>query len=92
MAVSREGADQYELSEFIQNTPCAGSAAQGRCVQRFVQRSGGKLVQVQLNQDKIDGINAKLLELIDTQLAAARSQLESAERRSPPDARNTKSS
>ena len=34
---------------------------------------------MQLNQDKIDGINAKLLELIDTQLAAARSQLESAE-------------
>ena len=36
-------------------------------------------MQVQLNQDKIDEINAKLLELIDTQLAAARSQLESAE-------------
>ena len=55
-----------------------------------VQRKGGvssvsssglveKLVQVQLNQDKIDEINAKLLELIDTQLAEARSQLESAE-------------
>ena len=79
VAVSREGADQYELSEFIQNT-----------LVPEVQRKGGvssvsssglveKLVQVQLNQDKIDGINAKLLELIDTQLAAARSQLESAE-------------
>ena len=79
VAVSREGADQYELSGFIQNT-----------LVPEVQRKGGvssvsssglveKLVQVQLNQDKIDGINAKLLELIDTQLAAARSQLESAE-------------
>ena len=79
VAVSREGADQYELSEFIQNT-----------LVPEVQRKGGvssvsssglveKLVQVQLNQDKIDGINAKLLELIDTQLAEARSQLESAE-------------
>ena len=79
VAVSREGADQYELSEFIQNT-----------LVPEVQRKGGvssvsssglveKLVQVQLNQDKIDEINAKLLELIDTQLAAARSQLESAE-------------
>lgn len=79
VAVSREGADQYELSEFIQNT-----------LVPEVQRKGGvssvsssglveKLVQVQLNQDKIDEINAKLLELIDTQLAEARSQLESAE-------------
>ena len=64
VAVSREGADQYELSEFIQNT-----------LVPEVQRKGGvssvsssglveKLVQVQLNQDKIDEINAKLLELI----------------------------
>ena len=79
VAVSREGADQYELSEFIQNT-----------LVPEVQRKGGvssvsssglveKLVQVQLNQDKIDEINAKLLELLDTQLAEARSQLESAE-------------
>ena len=79
VAVSREGADEYELSEFIQNT-----------LVPEVQRKGGvssvsssglveKLVQVQLNQDKIDEINAKLLELIDTQLAEARSQLESAE-------------
>ena len=42
VAVSREGADQYELSEFIQNTLVPEAAAQGRCVQRFVQRSGGK--------------------------------------------------
>ena len=62
VAVSREGADQYELSEFIQN-PLVPE----------VQRKGGvssvsssglveKLVQVQLNQDKIDELNAELLQ------------------------------
>ncbi len=61
----------------------------------YVQRKGGvsnvsssglveKLVQVQLNQDKIDEINAQLLDLIDTKLADARAQLDSAEARSPP--------
>lgn len=91
VAVSREGADQYELSEFIQNT-----------LVPEVQRKGGvssvsssglveKLVQVQLNQDKIDEINAKLLELIDTQLAAAAPSWKAPRHRSPPDARNTKS-
>ena len=38
-----------------------------------------KMVQVQLNQDKIDEVNARLLELIDTQLADARAQLDDAE-------------
>ena len=37
------------------------------------------MVQVQLNQDKIDEVNARLLELIDTQLADARAQLDDAE-------------
>ena len=79
VAVSREGSDIYQMSELVKDT-----------LVPYVQRKGGvsnvsssglveKLVQVQLNQDKIDEINAKLLELIDTQLAAARSQLESAE-------------
>ena len=79
VAVSREGSDIYELSDFVKNTMVP-----------YVQRKGGvssvsasglveKLVQVQLNQTKIDNINAKLLELIDTQLSAARAQLDSAE-------------
>lgn len=38
-----------------------------------------KMVQVQLNQDKIDEVNARLLELIDTQLADARAKLDAAE-------------
>ena len=79
VAVSREGSDVYQISDFVKDTMVP-----------YVQRKGGvssvsssglveKLVQVQLNQDKIDAINEKLLELIDTQLTAARKQLESAE-------------
>ena len=79
VAVSREGSDVYALSDFVKNT-----------LVPYVQRKGGvssasasglveQLVQVQLNQDKIDAINAQLLELIDTQLSAAHAQLESAE-------------
>ena len=56
----------------------------------YVGRTGGvssvsanglieKMVQVQLNQDKIDEVNGRLLELIDTQLADARAQLDAAE-------------
>ena len=79
VAVSREGSDVYELSDLVKDT-----------LMPYVQRKGGvssvsssglveKLVQVQLNQDKIDEINAQLLGIIDTQLASAKSQLDSAE-------------
>ena len=78
-AVSREGSDVYDLSEFVSDT-----------LVPYVERKGGvssvstnglieKMVQVQLSQEKIDVINAKLLEVIDVQLADARKQLESAE-------------
>ena len=78
-AVSREGSDVYDLSEFVSDT-----------LVPYVERKGGvssvsanglieKMVQVQLSQEKIDTINEKLLEVIDVQLADARKQLESAE-------------
>ena len=78
-AVSREGSDVYDLSEFVSDT-----------LVPYVERKGGvssvstnglieKMVQVQLSQEKIDTINAKLLEVIDVQLADACKQLESAE-------------
>ena len=64
VAVSREGADQYELSEFIQKTLVPELQRRGGV--SSVSSSGlvDKMVQVQLNQDKINDINAKLLELI----------------------------
>ena len=79
VAVSREGSSVYELSDFIKNT-----------MTPYVQRKGGvssvsssglveQLVQVQLNQEKVDAINEKLMELIDSQLEVAHAQLEDAE-------------
>ena len=79
MAVSREGSDIYELSDFVRDTLVPEIQRKGGV--SSVSSSGlvDKLVQVQLNQTKIDEINAKLLELIDGQLAIARTQLDSAE-------------
>ena len=79
VAVSREGSDVYELSDFVSDT-----------LVPYVERKGGvssvstnglieKLVQVQLNQSKIDVINERLLEVIDVQLAEAKAQLDDAE-------------
>ena len=79
VAVSREGSDVYELSDFVRDT-----------LVPYVERKGGvssvstnglieKMVQVQLSQEKIDAINEKLLEVIDAQLADAKAQLDSAE-------------
>ena len=63
VAVSREGSSVYDLSDFIKNT-----------MTPYVQRKGGvssvsssglveQLVQVQLNQEKVDAINEKLMGL-----------------------------
>ena len=79
VAVSREGSDVYGLSDFVSDT-----------LVPYVERKGGvssvstnglieKLVQVQLNQSKIDVINERLLEVIDVQLASAKAQLDEAE-------------
>ena len=92
VAVSREGSSVYDLSDFIKNT-----------MTPYVQRKGGvssvsssglveQLVQVQLNQEKVDAINEKLMELIDTQLEVAHTQLEEAEAKIKPAAQNTISS
>jgi len=75
VAVSREGSDIYQMSELVKDT-----------LVPYVQRKGGvssvsssglveQLVQVQLNQEKVDAINEKLMELIDTQLEVAHTQL-----------------
>ena len=79
VAVSREGSDVYDLSDFVDNTlvPYVGrtSGVSSVSANGLIE----KMVQVQLNQDKIDAINTRLLELIDTQLADARAQLDAAE-------------
>ena len=79
VAVSREGSDVYDLSDFVSKTlsPYVGrtSGVSSVSANGLIE----KMVQVQLNQDKIDAINTRLLELIDTQLADARAQLDDAE-------------
>ncbi len=79
VAVSREGSDVYDLSDFVNDT-----------LVPYVERKGGvssvsanglieKMVQVQLSQEKVDAINERLLEVIDAKLADARAQLDAAE-------------
>ena len=79
VAVSREGSDVYNLSDFVSDT-----------LVPYVERKGGvssvsanglieKMVQVQLSQEKVDAINERLLEVIDARLADARAQLDAAE-------------
>ena len=79
VAVSREGTDVYDLSNFVSDT-----------LVPYVERKGGvssistsglvdQMVQVQLSQSKVDAINARLLEAVDAKLAEARAQLDDAE-------------
>lgn len=58
-AVSREGSDVYDLSDFVDNTlvPYVGrtSGVSSVSANGLIE----KMVQVQLNQDKIDEVNAR---------------------------------
>ena len=78
-AVSREGSDVYDLSEFVSDTLVPYVERKGDVSSVSANGLIEKMVQVQLSQEKIDAINEKLLEVIDVQLADARKQLESAE-------------
>ena len=64
VAVSREGSDVYDLSDFVNNTlsPYVGrtSGVSSVSANGLIE----KMVQVQLSQSKIDVINEKLLETI----------------------------
>ena len=79
VAVSREGSDMYELADFVNDTMVPYVERQSGVSSVSTSGLVTKMVQVQLNQDKIDAINEKLLEVIDTQLADAKEQLDSAE-------------
>ena len=79
VAVSREGSDMYELSDFVNDTLVPYVERQGGVSSISANGLVDKMVQVQLSQDKIDAINDRLLSAIDTQLAAAKAQLDSAE-------------
>ena len=78
VAVSRENSDVYELSDFVSDTLVPSVERKGGVSSVSTNGLIEKLVQVQLNQSKIDAINEKLLEVIDAQLADAKAQLDSA--------------
>ena len=79
VSVSRNGYDIYELSGFVKNT-----------VQPFIERQTGvasvspiglvsQSVQVELDRDKIDKLNDKVLESISKAMADAKAELDKAE-------------
>ncbi len=80
VSVSREGYDIYQLSAFVKDT-----------VQPYLERQNGvasvsalglveKSIQVELDKEKIDALNAKLLETVNEKLASAAAELEKAEK------------
>lgn len=80
VSVSREGYDIYQLSAFVEDS-----------VRPYLERQNGvanvttlglveKSIQVQLDQKKIDDLNAKLLETINEQLGNAAKELDKAEK------------
>ena len=76
VAVSREGSDSYELADFVNDTMVPYIERQGGVSNISANGLVTRMVQVQLDQEKIDAINEKLLEVIDVQLADAKAQLE----------------
>ena len=79
VAVSREGSDSYELADFVNDTMVPYIERQGGVSNISANGLVTRMVQVQLDQEKIDAINEKLLEVIDVQLADAKAQLDTAE-------------
>ena len=77
VAVSREGSDSYELADFVNDTMVPYIERQGGVSNISANGLVTRMVQVQLDQEKIDAINEKLLEVIDVQLADAKAQLDS---------------
>lgn len=79
VSVSRDGDDIFQLSDFVKNT-----------VQPYIERQNGvasvsgiglvqQSVHVELNKDKIDSINEKILQTINDKLGSAAEELENAQ-------------
>ena len=79
VSVGREGYDIYELTDFLDESVIPYIERQDGVSSVSTTGLVNKLVQVQLNQDKIDDVNVLLLEQVNVQLAEARAQLEEAE-------------
>ncbi len=80
VSVAKDGADIYELSNFVKND-----------IQPFIERQKGvasvsplgmveQSVQIELDKKKIEDLNTKLLETVNEALAEAAEELEKAEK------------
>ena len=78
VAVGREGADIYELSDFLDESVLPELERQEGVSSISATGLVEEYIQVQLNQDKIDDLNVLLLEEVDEQLAIAKQQLDEA--------------
>ena len=75
VAVGREGADIYELSDFLEESVIPELERQEGVSSISTTGLVNQYIQVQLNEEKIDALNVLLLEQVDTQLALAKEQL-----------------
>ena len=78
VAVGREGADIYELSDFLEESVIPELERQEGVSSISTTGLVSKYIQVQLNESKIEDLNVLLLEQVDAQLALAKDQLDAA--------------
>lgn len=79
VAVSRDGYDIYELTDYVRNEAAPYVERQNGVARVTTIGAIDKSIQVELNQNKIDKINDRVLGKANTALADARKQLDDAE-------------
>ncbi|MBQ2626833.1 MAG: efflux RND transporter permease subunit [Eubacterium sp.] len=79
VAVSRDGYDIYELTDYVRDEVVPYMERQNGVARVSTIGAIDKSIQVELNQDKIDKINDRVLGKANTALADARKQLDDAE-------------
>ena len=79
VAVSRDGYDVYELTDYVRDEIVPYIERQNGVARVTTIGAIDKSIQVELNQDKIDKINDRVLGKANTALADARKQLDDAE-------------
>ena len=79
IAVSRDGYDVYELTDYVRDEVVPYIERQNGVARVTTIGTIDKSIQVELNQDKIDKVNDRVLSEANTALADASKQLEDAE-------------
>ncbi|MBR2189645.1 MAG: efflux RND transporter permease subunit [Eubacterium sp.] len=81
VAVSRDGYDVYDLTDYVRDEVVPYMERQEGVARVTTIGSVEKSIQVELNQDKIDKINDRILGKTNDALADARKQLDDAEKK-----------